>query len=102
MGRVAVDSLAEANVVVDKIIQYETNPPARVPGRHLLRRAAIASYFQPGQDGNPANVENLRRFIQDSEEVRGHLVGHGFQVERIYTAAHPLTPRPRRATTATA
>ena len=92
VGRIAVNSLAQADVVVDKIIQYESSPPLVLAGHTFYGHAAIASYFQPGEDGAPANVENKRRFVFDSEEVRGHLVNHGFQVERIYTAAHPLTP----------
>ena len=91
VGRIAVDSLAEADVVVDKIVQYETDPPVVFGNASFYGRAAIASYFQPGEGGVPPYVENLRRFVQDSEEVRGHLVKHDFTVDRIYAADLPLT-----------
>jgi hypothetical protein len=91
VGRIAVGTLEQADVVVDKIIQYESNPPTILPGGTFYGRAAIASYFQPAENGSPPSVENKRRFIQDSEEVRGHFANHGFETQRIYVATLPLT-----------
>ncbi len=92
VGRIPVDSLAEADTVVDKIIGYEATPPTEFPGGSFYGRAAIASYFQPHGGDQPDFVENGRRFIQDSEDIRNHMVDQGFDVQRIYTAHTPLTP----------
>jgi hypothetical protein len=89
VGRLAVETLAEADVVVDKIIKYEAEPPQIYGNGSFYRQAAIASYFQPGGEGKPDNQENKRRFIQDSEWVRDNLTG--FDTQRIYIATLPLT-----------
>ncbi len=90
VGRIPVNSLAQADVVVDKIIRYESDPPlgpgiASFWNPGFYRRTAIAAEFQCCDPTPPDGEENYRRFIQDVEEIRGHLVSRGFTVERIYT-----------------
>lgn len=99
VSRIPVNSLEQAQTVVDKVILYESTPPA-IAG--FYRDATIASYHQccrtdvMGQPG----VENGRAFIQNAEFLRTSLIGRGFGVGRIYntnTDYHPeytLDPTP--------
>jgi hypothetical protein len=74
LGRIPVDTVSEAQTVVNKIINYETSPPAFSPN------AAVAAYFQ---DDNNDGYED-RRFVRTSEEVRDFLLGESYNVQRIY------------------
>jgi Peptidase family C25/Propeptide_C25 len=87
LGRISVDTVSEAQTVVDKIINYETSPPAFPPN------AAVAAYFQDGTpySGTPDGYED-RRFVRTSEEVRDFLMGEGYNIERIYCAESGATP----------
>jgi hypothetical protein len=91
VSRIPVNSLLQAQTVVDKVILYESAPPTMTG---FYRDAMIASYHQccrtdvMGQPG----VENGRAFIQNAEFLRASLLGRGFGVDRIYntsTAYHP-------------
>lgn len=82
LGRIPVDTLAEANLVVQKIINYETNPPS------LATSAAVAGYFQDGNYDGYAD----RRFVLTSEEVRNFLLTKSYSVERIYYTPSSVTP----------
>jgi len=93
VARISVDTAAEAQLVVDKIIQYESDPPFvdHFSGAPFYTTAAFASQFQccrMYQDGSPLNNQpgtTQRGFIETSELVRNHLRGMGYTVERIYT-----------------
>ncbi|HXF60133.1 MAG TPA: C25 family cysteine peptidase, partial [Caldilineaceae bacterium] len=83
-GRIPVDTLADAQRVIDKIIQYEDNPPF-APA--FYNNLSFASYFQccrpdVAQDGTAS-----RSFIETSELVRGKLQSQGYSVERIYNTS---------------
>lgn len=87
VGRIPVDTLQEGNVVVDKIVSYESNPPNDV---NFYRNISIASQFQCCRwDIQFAQVPtkgwDQRGFIETSELVRDELVDEGYTVERIYT-----------------
>ena len=96
LGRIPVDTLEQANTVVDKIINYESNPPSL---SSFYKRVGIASEFQccktTGQEGR-----DQRSFIETSEFVRNELTDHGYRVDRIYTekveAGYDGDPTPRR------
>lgn len=96
IGRIPVDTLAQANTVVDKIINYESNPPTL---ESFYKRVGIASQFQccktDGQEGR-----DQRSFIETSELVRNELIDRGYRVDRIYTqtveAGYDGDPTPRR------
>jgi hypothetical protein len=76
-GRIPVDTLAQANIVIDKIFEYEDNQ--WMSGENT---ALVAGYFQ---DWNRPYGYEDRRFILTSEEIRDFLLGEGFQAERLYT-----------------
>jgi hypothetical protein len=87
LGRIPVDTLAEAHTVVDKIITYESTPPVTAA---FYNNISIASQFQCCRMdalGNPLNNPGTdqRAFIETSELVRDELLDVGYAVERIYT-----------------
>lgn len=81
LGRIPVDTLDQAQTVVDKIINYEAHPPSQ---SSFYENAAIASQFQccriGGQEGR-----DQRSFIETSELVRNEMLIQGYGVDRIYT-----------------
>lgn len=76
MGRISVDSLSEAGMVVQKIIDYEGSPPAAAS---FYSNVVVAAYFQDYSDG----YED-RRFVRTSEEVRDYMLTQGYDVQRVY------------------
>jgi hypothetical protein len=93
-GRVPVDTLDQANTVVDKIVKYEANPPFKGfgAGGPFYTTAGFASQFQccrMNANGTPLNNQpgtDQRAFIETSEFVRQELVDRGYTVPRIYTS----------------
>jgi len=85
MGRIPVDTLTQANDVVDKIINYEKNPPS-APGsvQYFYDTVTFAAQFQCcRQEVTPGTAQ--RTFTEVSEWARAHLVNRGYTVQRIYT-----------------
>ncbi|MFC2014340.1 C25 family cysteine peptidase, partial [Chloroflexota bacterium] len=85
MGRIPVDTLTQANDVVDKIINYEKNPPS-APGsiQYFYDTVTFAAQFQCCRQGITAGTAQ-RTFTEISEWARTHLVNRGYTVQRIYT-----------------
>ncbi len=89
VGRIPVDTLDQANTVVNKIIQYEQTPPAVAS---FYANAAVASQFQCCRDvSNPGTDQ--RTFIEISEFARNVMVNAGKTVDRIYMETGTGTPR---------
>lgn len=86
VGRLSVDTLAQANKRVRDIIRYEK---ACVLDEDYYTHAACASYFQ---DKDYNQVEDVR-FVLTSEDIRNHLIDNGFDVDRIYRAYDSVSPR---------
>lgn len=92
-GRIPVDTLDQANTVVRKIMNYESNPPNMGvnTGAPFYTTAGFASQFQGfrmNPNGTPLNNQpgtDQRAFIETSELARQELVDRGYQVPRIYT-----------------
>jgi len=85
-GRIPVDTLQEASLVISKIIEYERNPP---PATSFYTDAAVAAYFQDNK--RPYGYED-RRFVLTSEEVRDELVVLNYTVPRLYNAGNRVSP----------
>lgn len=86
-GRMSVSTLAEANIVVDKVIGYEQTPPLN---ENFYKKGINCSCFQddlPDRDGF-----DDRRFAQTSEEIRDYLMEQGKEVQRIYYTDIDVTP----------
>ncbi|HRZ41527.1 MAG TPA: C25 family cysteine peptidase [Bacteroidales bacterium] len=78
-GRLSVTSAAQAMTVVDKIIQYEKNPPT---DSAFYATGLNCAQFQ---DDDFNNFED-RRFVHTSEEVRDYLTTKGYDIKRVYYA----------------
>lgn len=79
-GRIPVSSLAEANIVVDKIIKYEKDP---VVDDNFYNTALHCAEFQ---DDEELDGREDRRFVLTSEEIRNYMMGWGKTVNRVYVA----------------
>lgn len=92
IGRIPVDTLAQANVVVNKIINYEKNPPGTTQSDPFYKNILFAAQFQccrtdvllPGNVVFPGLAQ--RTFTEVSEFVRARLVANGYNVQRVYRA----------------
>ncbi len=84
-GRISVNDEQQAFVVIDKIIQYEKNPPA-LPS--FYEHAVHAGYFQDDEH----NGYESRRFIKTSEEMRDFLLSESYNAERIYVTEGSINP----------
>ncbi len=92
-GRIPVDTLAQANTVVDKIVDYEASPPnlGLGNGAPFYTTAGLASQFQGfrmNANGTPLNGQpgtDQRAFVETTELVRGELLDRGYTAPRIYT-----------------
>ncbi|CAN2042846.1 hypothetical protein GMMP15_940043 [Candidatus Magnetomoraceae bacterium gMMP-15] len=85
IGRIPVDTISEAQTVINKIINYEKYP---VTDTDFYKNISVAAYFQ---DNNNDGFED-RRFVLTSEEIRDFLEAESYNVERIYTAQSNVTP----------
>ncbi len=100
IGRLSVDTAAETTTVVEKILDYEINPPNNAD----FYNSAVTSAFFQDEDrwaGAPHNIWvslrdgfEDRRFVLTSEEVRDFLVAEGYDVDRIYSADNPAGENP--------
>jgi hypothetical protein len=98
-GRIPVDTLADANVVVNKIVSYEQTPPFSAS---FYNNITLASYFQCCRNDVADDGRTVRSFIETSELVRDELSSLGYSVERIYntsTGYHPEYAAAGRDTT---
>jgi len=85
-GRIPVDTLEEASLVISKIIEYERIP---APATSFYTDAAVAAYFQ---DSDPRDGYEDRRFVLTSEEVRDELLTQGYAVSRFYNTRSYVSP----------
>jgi hypothetical protein len=94
IGRIPVDTAAQAATVINKIIAYELQPPANpVLGQDFYSRLTFASYFES------YGTRDDRWFIEVSEQIRSHAVGQGFSVRRIYNTEPQANPTMYRSGT---
>lgn len=76
-GRLLVNNLSEANVVVDKIINYEKNP---VTDNSFYNTALHCAYFQ---DEDQNGYEDLG-YVQTSEKIWSRINSLGKTINRVY------------------
>ncbi|MHA1639099.1 MAG: C25 family cysteine peptidase [Candidatus Heimdallarchaeota archaeon] len=84
IGRLSVDTPLECSIVVDKILNYEKNPPNNA---NFYNSAAFCAYFQDSGDTRDGYED--RAFILTSEQIRDYLIREGYNVHRIYVALNP-------------
>jgi Peptidase family C25./Propeptide_C25. len=86
LGRVSVNSLEQAYLVLRKIINYERNPIINT------------SFYQTGLNCAQFQDDNIngyadRRFTHTSEEVRDYLISKGKMINRVYATGSSVYPR---------
>lgn len=98
LGRMPVDNAYEAMDLVNAIINYEKNPPAKDA---YYNTVVMAAQFQDGGEIEgfgikltPDNIED-RRFTQDTEDVAIFLEGSSTNktVKRLYVADEGSSPQ---------
>jgi len=83
VARMPAATAAQADVMVNKVINYEKAPPKLAD---FYGNITIASYFQAQDTGALGmTYRDKRTFIHVSEQMRNGLRGVGYDVERIYT-----------------
>lgn len=80
-GRLPVSNLEEANIVIDKIIKYEKNPPRN---NSFYISGLNCAFFQDGDSENQPDSYADRRFAQTSEDIKTYLESQGKLIERVY------------------
>lgn len=91
IGRFPVDTLAQAQTMVAKVMAFENFPPASGNGSptsalSYYDRMAFASFFE----GNGST--DARWFAEVSERVRNHALTQNMSVRRIYKASNASNP----------
>jgi PKD repeat protein len=85
-GRISVVSNQSAHIVVNKIINYESNPPLNST---FYSKATHAAQFQ--ESATPGYAE--RRFAQTSEEILTYMqFQHSFAMGRVYVTGSATEP----------
>ena len=84
-GRLLVNNITEANVVISKIKNYEINPPT---DSLFYSKGLHCAYFQ---DLNNDNMEDFR-FVFTSEEIKNYLENENITVSRVYKAENNVNP----------
>lgn len=88
-GRITGDNSSEISTVLNKIIQYEKNPPM---DESFYTTALHCSYFEDynhkifSEDGYEDGT-----FVLTSENIRNHLVDKGYHIPRQYVKGSPYT-----------
>ena len=90
-GRISVSSPAEATVVINKIINYEQNPPTQAS--FYENGLACAQFQDKVDDEDTPDGYAARRFCHTSEEIRDYMIGsQGYTVDRVYYTDAENTP----------
>ena len=84
-GRIFPSSASDAQVIVDKIINYEKNPPTL---SSFYTNALACAYYQDDDSNSYAD----RRFTHTSEDIRNHVMGQGYGVNRVYVTGSSIDP----------
>ncbi|MCP3677467.1 MAG: hypothetical protein GY721_07750, partial [Deltaproteobacteria bacterium] len=79
-GRIPVCTTADGNDVVSQVIAYEKNPPA---DPEYYTNMSFSAYFQ---DDGPQDGKANRAYMTTMESIRSHMIGLGFNVDRIYVS----------------
>lgn len=86
LGRIPVDTLDQANIVVQKIIDYEKTPPGSAFFEDdFYNNITFAAQFQCCRTDVAQVGTDQRTFIEMPESVRPALVSAGYSVPRLYT-----------------
>jgi hypothetical protein len=90
IGRIPAKSLAELRRVVDRIMQYENNPPT---ADYYYQTPTIAATLQIGSSKDTGAVNNYAEFMENSMAQRYFQAG--FRPERIFRTDTESAVKPR-------
>ena len=85
-GRISVDTARQASYIINKIINYERNPPYEAS---FYSNVALAAYFE---DENLPYDREDRKWVRTSEEIGSYLGSIGYDERRIYYAQTWVNP----------
>ena len=89
-GRLSVNSLEEAEIIVDKIINYEASPSI---DSTFYKSCSHLAYFQDQNDiDSKKDGYEDRRFARTSEDIREYMLSKGKNIERIYSTPFDVIP----------
>ncbi|MHC4229338.1 MAG: C25 family cysteine peptidase [Planctomycetota bacterium] len=88
VGRLPVNTAAEAQIAVERIINYERTPPDPVTNEHFYKNFAAVSYFEDYDDDGYEDV----RFVKGSEDIYQFLTAAGCTGRRIYNTEPSISP----------
>jgi hypothetical protein len=88
-GRICVNSLADANTVIDKIVQYESSDNIGVWKKKIMYVA---------DDGMSAEKNEGSAYVDDSEKISEDDTPKDYEKEKIYIVSYPtvISPQGRR------
>src|SRR4029450_3906674 len=84
VGRISVDTLEEANIVVNKTIKYESKPPYNPP---FYNKPMMATHFECCQmdlEEKGKDVMFLTRFVEEWAIHLKYKDGAEYEVDRVY------------------
>jgi len=81
VARIPVDTLQQAQTVIDKIISYEKSPPLN---NSFYKTAAFPAYFQCCRTDMSQQGRTSRAYIETMELIRTPLIDAGYTVKRLY------------------
>jgi rhodanese-related sulfurtransferase len=87
-GRISVDTLNEANIFINKILEYEKNPPNNP---QFYQDISAVAQFEDGTFA-PLNGREDVPFFSRADQIRFFLRGEGYDVDRLYWDDNPGTP----------
>ncbi len=79
-GRISVSNATEAQVVIDKIVNYELNP---VNNSTFYSNVLNCAQYQDDNNNGYAD----RRFCHTSEDIRNYLISKGYTSTRVYSTS---------------
>ena len=92
IGRISVDTLAETEDVIDKILDYEQNPPANA---NYYTDSSLVQLFEDDSIAN-GREDTTFRIVEFSEEIRIFLQNNGYTSQRIYDQSGNFVNGPQR------
>jgi hypothetical protein len=92
IGRISVDDDVEGNVVVDKIINYEKNPPNNA---NFYRDLSFVCLFAD-VDLTDGREDSGFPIIETAEPARDFLINNGYNPERIYDQSGNFAAGPQQ------
>lgn len=99
IGRLSVETLQQTTDVVEKILNYEQNPPATPANANFYTDISLVCLFEDDGTGTAAidgREDTTFRIIENAESVRTYLLNQGYNVERIYDQSGNFVQGPLR------